>query len=322
MLNWSRPQSHRQSLLVKKHEMPKSGVVRGWLFWFSPSWKIVLVQLQEEVDKALILTLLQLSWLSLAYLKRGQWAGKQLLPLDRLHLQLHAGETVNTNWKKRKCPNLNRHLQRHPAIIRNQMYAFFNVISEQKELVTAQLFSHYEILHFCFWLYFFGFSCGVPLLCVVPLAWHEGQWGCVAGWYIFVWLWCPCWYIWYIFECGCPRYIFLPVVPLLMYFMHICVAVVPLIYICLAVVPLLILSSSTVWISLALYPVGAPCVAVGAPVWLPSISSPHREWWLRWITFRMGGGGKEIIRAFTFFRSFQYFAPSCRWLHQLRVMQQ
>ena len=65
------------------------------------------MQLQEEVGKALILTLLQLSWLSLAYLKRGQWAGKQLLPLDRLHLQLHAGETVNTNWKKRKCPNFN-----------------------------------------------------------------------------------------------------------------------------------------------------------------------------------------------------------------------
>ena len=73
------------------------------------------------------------------------------------------------------------HLQRHPAIIRNQMYAFFNVTREQKQLVTTLLFSHYEILHFCLCLYFFGFSCGVPLLCVVPLARHEGQLDCVAG---------------------------------------------------------------------------------------------------------------------------------------------
>ena len=71
------------------------------------------------------------------------------------------------------------------------MYAFFNVTREQKQLVTTLLFSHYEILHFCLCLYFFGFSCGVPLLCVVPLARHEGQW---AVWLADIYL--PC--------CGAP----------------------------------------------------------------------------------------------------------------------
>ena len=133
------------------------------------------------------------------------------------------------------------------------MYAFFNVIREQKELVTAQLFSHYEILHFC--LAFTSLAFLVVCLCFVWFRWL----GMKASGAV----WLPV-----IYLCGCGA-------PVDMFDIYLCGC--PLIYICLAVVPLLILSSSTVWISLALYPVGAPCVAVGAPVWLPSISSPHRE---------------------------------------------
>ena len=69
---------------------------------------------------------------------------------------------------------------------------------------------------------------------------------------IFSWLWCPV-DIFHAYLCGCP-----------------------LIYICLAVVPLLILSSSTVWISLALYPVGAP-VWQWVPLCGCQVFPPHIE---------------------------------------------
>ena len=87
------------------------------------------------------------------------------------------------------------HLQRHPAIIRNQMYAFFNVIREQKELVTAQLFSHYEILHFC--LPFTSLAFLVVCLCFVWFRWL-GMKASGAVWLADIYL--PC--------CGAPVYMF------------------------------------------------------------------------------------------------------------------
>ena len=75
---------------------------------------------------------------------------------------------------------------------------------------------------------------------------------CVAASDIFSWLWCL-FDIFHAYLCGAPD-IYLPC--------------------CGAPVDRQLLHSVDIF---GFVPSGSPCVAVGAPVWLPSISSPHRE---------------------------------------------